>query len=259
MRKRLVSFGLFAMVLTGCGSSTSETTEPSIKSLDSIDTVMENYVRNELDGDTPKEKDDRIVFMCSQTREAMQNKTALLTSTLGEYVDEFKELNFNSLSFDEKFTSWTKACAKVIMERPELKVQFDKLSVENQAVSDKFQKQLDVLDKKANKLGGGSYREMLYAQNKLESLIEGGAQYSLTGQGRDVEDASCSPTTYSIWSQAEPSGTWYCYLYFLEGNEPYTINVSGSRWGGKADRGSSSGDFIEFKVSDDLNNWLEQR
>lgn len=258
MRKRLASFGIFAMVLTGCGGSTSETTAPSIKALDSIDTVMENYVRNEMTGDTPEEKDNQIILMCSQTRDVMQNKVQLF-SALGDYVDEFKELDFNSLSFDEQFTSWTKACTKVIMERPELKVRFDKLSVENQAVSDKFQKQLDVLDKKANKLGGGSYREMLYAQNKLESLIEGGAQYSLTGQGRDVEDASCSPTTYSIWSQAEPSGTWYCYLYFLEGNEPYTINVIGSRWGGKADRGSSSGEFIEFKVSDDLNNWLQQR
>ena len=138
------------MVLTGCGSSTSETTAPSIKALDSIDTVMENYVRNEMTGDTPEEKDNQIILMCSQTRDVMQNKVQLF-SALGDYVDEFKELDFNSLSFDEQFTSWTKACTNVIMERPELKVRFDKLSVDNQAVSDKFQKQLDVLDKKANK------------------------------------------------------------------------------------------------------------
>jgi len=257
MITKLVSIAVLTLFLSGCGGSSI------VGSSNSIENVMENYIRNEMAGDTPAEKDNRIIFMCSQTRDTMQTETDLLTNTLGELVDEFKALDFNSLTFDIKFKIWTDACRKVISERPELKEKFDqvalensKIAIENSEKSKRLQKQADILNKKVSKIGGGSYYEMLEAEIALEILIERGAQFSLTGQSREVEEASCSPTTYSSWFKGEPGGTWYCYMYFLDGSEPYTINVSGARWGGVADKGSSAGDFVEFKVSDELREWL---
>jgi hypothetical protein len=258
MIRRLGGLSLLILFLNGCGNSAVVTSTSSENEITSIESVMENFIRNEMAGDTPEDRDNQIILMCSQTKDAMQTETDLLTSVLGEYVDEFKALDFNSLSFDRKYAIWTDACRKVISERPELKVRFDQDSAANSEKFKKLQKQLDVLDKKALKLGDGTYSEMLNAQNSLEYMIQQGAQYSLTGQSREVENASCSPTTYSRWAKGEPGGTWYCYLYFLDGNEPYTIKVSGSEWGGKADQGASAGNFIEFKVSDELQEWLNR-
>lgn len=255
MITKFVSIAVLTLFLSGCGFIST------VESSNSIENVMENEIRNEMAGDTPAKKDNQIILMCSQTRDAMQ-EIGLFT-TLGEFVDEFKALDFNSLTFDRQFKIWTDACRKVISERPELKEKFDqvalensKIAIENSEKSKRLQKQADILNKKVSKIGGGSYYEMLEAEIALEILIERGAQFSLTGQSREVEEASCSPTTYSSWFKGEPGGTWYCYMYFLDGSEPYTINVSGSRWGGVADKGSSAGDFVEFKVSDELREWL---
>jgi hypothetical protein len=254
----LVVFSI--LLLSACGNSnvpissnTDRPIPPHLKKSD-LDIATENYIRNEMVGDTPEEKDAQIVLLCSQTRE--QKELQSLFSAMGEFVDEFKALDFNSLSYDQQFSLWSKACAVILKERPELQAQSEKMFAKNDSVSKKLQKELDILDGKTSKQGGGTYRELLDAEWSLENLISQGAQYSLTGQNREVEDVSCFATTYSRWENGQPNGKWYCYFYFLDGDEPYTINVNGSDWGGKADRGSSAGKILEYKISDSLKKYL---
>jgi hypothetical protein len=255
--KTKISVVAFAvMLLSACGnsnvSSSSDTvrpTPPHLKKSD-LDIATENYIRNEMVGDTPQEKDAQIVLLCSQTRE--QKELQSLFGAMGDFVDEFKALKFNSLSYDQQFDLWEKACAVILKERPELQAQSEKIFAKNDFESKKLQKELDDLNAKTSKQGGGTYSELLDAQWALEKLIAQGAQFSLTGQSREVEDVSCFATTYSRWENGIPSATWYCYFYFLDGNEPYTISVNGSKWGGKADRGSSAGKILEYKISDSL-------
>lgn len=226
-----------------------------------VQTYLEDWLRDFMDfASTYDDNTNNLLRSCTQSQEEAE-------SFLGTVPDikKAREKFLNKLTPDAEYRAWTNACKIVIDERPGAKeklVDFQKAqeveAEKARVASEKFQKELDILDKKANKLGGGSYREMLNARSDLESLIEQGAQYSLTGQGRDVEKASCEPTSYSSWSQGEPGGKWYCYLQFLDGDEPYTINVDGTRWGGKADRGSSAGGIVNFKVSSELEEWLSK-
>jgi|688.fasta_scaffold237631_1 hypothetical protein len=260
-----------SLLITGCASSGSEKVQLSAyeakKQRETIiqtevQTYLEDWLRRFMDfADTYDDNTNNLLRSCTESKEENASFLKIMPG-----IEKAREKFLDKLTPDMEFTYWNNACNIVINERPGAKeklVAFQKQkevdAEKAQVASAKFQKELDILDKKANKLGNGSYEEMLDAESALESLIEQGAQFSLTGQGRDVEDVSCSPTTYSSWSQGEPGGTWYCYLYFLDGSEPYTINVSGSRWGGKADRGSSAGDFVEFKVSSALKNWLATR
>ena len=250
-------FVFIGLLITGCASSSSEEVQREYQT--TLEGFLREYAKDEYDGSV--KGNDLLAIWCSKSKE---ETLSFLEDLL--YVQAAREKFLNQLNPNTEFMRWTSACNIVINERPgayealiaekeEKKVASEKARV----ASVKFQKELDVLDKKAIKLGLGSYTEMLYASNKLESLIEEGAQYSLTGQGRVVENASCYPTTYSLWSGGEPSSTWYCYLNFLDGGEPYTIKVNGSRWGGSADRGSSAGDLIEFNVSRALEDWLAIR
>jgi len=251
-----------SLLVTGCaGSSEKEKPlsayEAKKQRINKFQVALENWLRDAKNpiGDTDSDwKDNFIINSCSKTRQS----TLSFLSQLAMYDDELKALNFDKIGEDNQFIYFTNACKTVLDERPGLREKSDALLEKKQVASDKLQQELDVLDKKANKLGGGSYSEMLDARSDLESLIEQGAQYSLTGQGRDVEKASCEPTSYSRWSQGEPGGKWYCYLQFLDGDEPYTINVDGTRWGGKADRGSSAGGIVNFKVSSELEEWLSK-
>lgn len=262
MNKLLPVLAISTVLLSGCTDSSKEVAplsayEQRKQSVNKFQAALENWLRNAKNpiGDTDSDwKDNFIINSCSDTRES----TLYFLSQLAMFNDEFKALDFDKIGEDNQFTFWTNACKTVLDERPGLREKSDALLEKNAIASNKLQQELDVLDKKANKLGGGSYSEMLDALIDLESLIEQGAEYSLTGQGRDVENASCEPTTYSRWSQGQPGGKWYCYLEFLDGNEPYTINIDGTRWGGKADRGSSAGTLVNFKVSSELKEWLSK-
>ena len=262
MNKIIPVLVISALLLSGCADSSKEEVplsayEAKKQRINKFQAALENWLRdakNPLGDNDPDWKDNFLINSCSDTRKSTLN----FLSQLAMYNDEFKALGFDKIGEDNQFTFWTQACNTVLDERPGLREKSDSVLEKNQMASDKLQQELDVLDKKANKLGGGSYSEMLDALSDLESLIEQGAEYSLTGQGRNVENASCEPTTYSRWSQGAPGGKWYCYLEFLDGDEPYTINVDGTRWGGKADRGSSAGSFVNFKVSSELKEWLSK-
>jgi len=259
MRSKSIAGALItAVLLSGCASSSSEEVATEVQT--EVQTMLENFFRTKAVNsyDRSVNGDDMLAIWCSWSKE----KT--LSFLDGQDAIKAKREKFlNKLNPDMEFMYWTNACNIVIDERPGAREKLVALQEEkgvaadkSRAASKKFQKELDVLDKKANKLGGGSYTQMLAATSSLESFIKQGAQFSLTGQGRDVQFASCSPTTYSTWDQGEPGGSWYCWLHFLDGSEGYTINVNGSNWGGKADRGSSAGSSVEFKVSKALQDWL---
>lgn len=123
----------------------------------------------------------------------------------------------------------------------------------------KWEPVLNKWDDRAREAGLGDLSDYLSATSRAESLITAGAQYSLTGAEREVQSASCYATSYSLWSQGEPGGWWYCYINFLGGGDGYSVEFSNGNWSGKADGGSRSGRDLNWKIPDGLTEWMASR
>lgn len=245
---------LIGLLVSGCS-------EPTMQEKDAQDKVIfEEALKSHFSG----ANDDYIALLCTDSPSEKLDTLNILYEDNERFIESISRTNvsFDVIARATKILIFDKVCEDLsktgnVAQWIDLyKAEDEQEEKRTQEFEEKFGKEIENLDKKANQLGNGTYTEMLMASSELENLILDGAEFSLTGQERMVEAASCSATRYSTWADGEPDGTWYCYLDFLDGGEPYTVNVNGSRWGGKADRGASAGDFLKFKLSSGLKDWL---
>ena len=144
----LVFIGL---LITGCASSSSEEVQREYQT--TLEGFLREYAKDEYDGSV--KGNDLLAIWCSKSKE---ETLSFLEDLL--YVQAAREKFLNQLNPNTEFMRWTSACNIVINERPgayealiaekeEKKVASEKARV----ASVKFQKELDVLDKKCDTHG----------------------------------------------------------------------------------------------------------
>ena len=236
-------------------------------SLQSMATVNPNYANTE---DIMKNTNSTTrVNICAE------NDRAVVTNLIRENKN-------SSLDFEDDegegpslaiFNEAKRVCKKLIeedsyfaslvttrQEQQKLRqLRLEKKRKNEEALRAKYEPILKKWDEKALKAGYGDLREYLSATSRAKKLIESGAQYSLTGTQREVQNASCSATQYSSWSQGEPDGWWSCYINFLGGSDLYSVEFSNGNWSGKADGGRSSGRDLNWNIPQGLLGWIATR
>lgn len=154
----------------------------------------------------------------------------------------------------EKDIDFAKAIDRVVKRKAAEAAAYEKKKAEEKA---KIQPLLDKWNKKAIDAGSGDIREYLEAESAAEYEIKSGASYSFTGATANISGVSCYATTRSNWVGGKPGGWWSCIIQTLGGGfNSYSIEFSGSSWGGKPDNGQMAGADLSWRIPDELMDWL---
>lgn len=154
----------------------------------------------------------------------------------------------------DKNIDFSKALDKLIKQKADEVAAIAREKAEAKA---KIQPLLEKWNKKAIDAGSGDIREYLEAESAAEYEIKSGASYSFTGATANISGVSCYATTRSNWVGGKPGGWWSCIIQTLGGGfNSYSIEFSGSSWGGKPDNGQMAGADLSWRIPDELMDWI---
>jgi hypothetical protein len=227
---------------------------------------------NALDGEDGEDSDYWTVDAFEEivTEKFVTNNSPAITYSEDIYEDAYYSEYYGKSDYQRGVAASDigQACLTIYRENTEFASAVDRIVEQKEAEAAAVAKQkaeekakiqplLDKWNSKAIGEGGGDVIEYLAAEASAASQIKSGASYSFTGSTAQISSVTCYPTTLSRWVGGNPGGWWSCLIQTLGGDfDLYSIQFSGSSWGGKPDNGRMAGADLNWTIPESLLNWI---